>query len=57
MVTMAEIPPVKIPNDFTLDRVELEVWWMASTQRRSFHLEGYRRRRITKEDLDESRPK
>jgi len=57
MVTMAEISPVKAPNDFTLDHVELEVWWMASTQRRSFRLESYRRRRITQEDLDESRPK
>src|SRR5258706_62795 len=26
-----------------LDRVQLEIWWMAGNQRRSFGLEGFRR--------------
>jgi general secretion pathway protein I len=26
-----------------LDRVQLEIWWMSGSQRRSFVLEGYRR--------------
>ena len=26
-----------------LERIQLEIWWMAGTQRRSFGLDGYRR--------------
>jgi hypothetical protein len=31
-------------GNFALDRVQLEVWWMAGDQRRTFSLEGYRHR-------------
>ena len=31
------------PGTPSLDRVQLEIWWMAGDQRRSFTLEGYRR--------------
>ena len=34
-----------------IDRVELEVWWMAGDQRRTFTLEGYRRSPLTPEDI------
>ncbi len=40
-----------IYNDFALDRVDLEVWWMNGEQRRSFRLEGYRRRLMTDDDI------
>jgi type II secretory pathway pseudopilin PulG len=50
-VTTAEVPPAPIANDFALDRIDLEVWWMAGSQRRSFKLESYRRRLLTNEDM------
>ena len=39
-----EAPPRPMPGQFSLDRVELEVWWMAGTQRRTFTLDGFRPR-------------
>lgn len=50
-VTTVEISPVVVYNDFALDRIELEVWWMAGAQRRSLRVEGYRRRQMTNDDL------
>jgi prepilin-type N-terminal cleavage/methylation domain-containing protein len=50
MVTTAEVSPVRVPNDFALDRIQLEVWWMSGPQRRSFQLETYRRRPLRDED-------
>jgi general secretion pathway protein I len=51
LVTTAEVSPVRVFNDFALDRVDLEVWWMTGQQRRSFRLEGYRRRQMTDDDV------
>ena len=31
------------PGAPSLDRVQLEIWWMSADQRRSFNLEGFRR--------------
>ena len=50
-VTTVEVSPVLIYNDFALDRIDLEVWWMAGTQRRSFKVEGYRKRQMKDEDI------
>ncbi len=50
-VHTVEISPVVVYNDFALDRIALEVWWMAGAQRRSLRLEGYRRRQMTPDDL------
>lgn len=49
-VTTAEVSPAPVFNDFALDRIDLEVWWMNGEQRRSFRLEGYRRRQMTQEE-------
>jgi general secretion pathway protein I len=57
IVTVNEVSPVMVPNDFTLDRVQLEVWWMAGGQRRNLQLEGYRRRPMKPEDLEEVKQK
>ena len=51
MVTTTEVSPVRGFNDFALDRVDLEVWWMTGQQRRFFRLEGYRRRQMTNDDV------
>ena len=41
-VTVAEKGPAPFVGDFVLERVQLEVWWMAGGQRRTFAMEGYR---------------
>ena len=51
MVTTVEVSPSPVYNDFALDRIDLEVWWMAGTQRRAFRLESYRRRQMTNDDV------
>ena len=43
--------PMPAPADFTLDRIQLEVWWMSGDQRRTFQLESYRRRTLRPEDI------
>jgi len=50
-VTVSETAPNAGPGDYALDRVQLEVWWMASSGRRTFALESYRRRILRPEDL------
>ena len=50
-VTKAESSPSPSPGDFTLDRIQLEIWWMTGDLRRKFELEGYRRRSLQPQDL------
>jgi general secretion pathway protein I len=50
-VTTAEKSPAPSVGDFSLDHIELEIWWMAGDQRRSFALESYRRRSLRPEDM------
>jgi len=50
-ITEAEAPPGAGAGDFALDRVQLEIWWMAGPQRRTFALESYRRRTLRQADL------
>ena len=52
-ISTFEVSPVVIDNDFALDRIDLEVWWMAGLQRRTLRLEGYRKRLMKPEDLEE----
>ncbi len=42
-VTPFESPPAAGPQTQMLERVELEIWWTAGSQRRSFTLEAFRR--------------
>jgi len=51
-VTKAESSPQPSPSDFTLDRIQLEVWWMSGDTRRNFQLEIYRRRALRSEDIE-----
>lgn len=41
-LTRFDSPPAAAPGDRVLDRMELEIWWMASGERRTFKLDGYR---------------
>jgi general secretion pathway protein I len=50
-LTPAEIPKGGGVGRPFVERVELEIWWMNGSQRRSFALEGYHRALLTKNDL------
>jgi len=50
-LTTFEAPPKPALGQFSLDRIELEVWWMAGTQRRTFTLDGFRPRVLKQEDF------
>ena len=41
-VTPFENPPILVPGVQAIDRIELEIWWVAGEQRRTFRLDGYR---------------
>ena len=45
-VSKVEEAPEPTTGNFALDRVQLEVWWMTGSQRRTFSLEGYRHRLV-----------
>ncbi|HEV3331683.1 MAG TPA: type II secretion system protein [Bryobacteraceae bacterium] len=46
-----EKPPSPGPGQITLDRVELEIWWMSGSQRRTFTLDAFRPHVLTPADL------
>ena len=43
IVTPIEAAPEANDLNFVVDRIQLEIWWMDGSTRRSFSLEGYRR--------------
>lgn len=43
-VATFEGPPNPTATDVVLDRVQLQIWWMSGTERRTFGLEGFRPR-------------
>jgi general secretion pathway protein I len=50
-VTPFEMPAGRSTGTPVLQRIELEVWWMAGDQRRTFALDAFRRRKLTVADL------
>jgi hypothetical protein len=50
-LTPFEIPQNRATGTPFVERVEVEIWWMSGTQRRSFRLEGYHRAILTPQDL------
>jgi|SRR5580698_3726404 general secretion pathway protein I len=50
-LTRFEMPPNPAPGQQTLDRMSLEIWWMANNERRTFALSGYRTHVLRAEDL------
>ena len=50
-LTAFEIPANPVPGDLALDRIELEIWWMAGPLRRTFTLDAYRERKLKPTDL------
>ena len=51
MVRPFDVPPGPAPNTPMLERVDLQIWWMAAGNRRTFALEAYRRGTMTPEDV------
>jgi len=50
-LTTFDRPAMVTPGQLTLDRIELQVWWMAGGQRRTFSLDAYRPHALKPEDL------
>ena len=46
-----EMPPNPRPGQMSLDRIELQVWWMAGSARRTFTLDSFRQRLLQAKDL------
>ncbi|MDQ6666406.1 MAG: hypothetical protein M3Z23_18665 [Acidobacteriota bacterium] len=42
-LTTFDLGPRPAPGVPVLERLELEIWWLSGTQRRTFQLEAYRR--------------
>ena len=51
-----EMPPSKAPGQISLDRIELEIWWMSGAQRRTFTLDAYRPHVLRPQDLTPGAP-
>ena len=50
-LTPFERPTGAGPGAAFLERIELEIWWMNGSQRRSLSLDGFRRAVLTRDDL------
>ena len=50
-LTAFEMPPAVQPGQYSIDRIQLEVWWVAGGQRRSIPLDAYRRHILTSGDI------
>lgn len=50
-LTPFEMPPNRGPGTQVLERAELEIWWMSGEDRRTFTVEGFRRKTLYPEDL------
>ena len=51
-LTRFDMPPEPAPGALALDRMEFEIWWIASGERRTFTLNGYRTDVLRPEDLN-----
>jgi len=50
-LTRFEMPPAPAPRQHSLDRMSLEIWWMANGERRTFTMYGYHTHVLRQEDL------
>jgi len=50
-LTRFEMPPNPAPGQQSLDRLSLEIWWMANGERRTFTLSGYRAHTLRPEEV------
>jgi hypothetical protein len=52
-LTTVEKPPSPA-GEMALDRIQLEVWWNSAGHRRTFSVEGFRRRPVTPDDFQQA---
>jgi general secretion pathway protein I len=50
-LTTVESPPMRMIGQPSLERVELQVWWMSGDKQRSFTLDAHRTRTLAQGDL------
>jgi general secretion pathway protein I len=50
-VTPFEMPASRAGGTPVLERIELEVWWMAAETRRTFTLDAFRRKQLRADDV------
>jgi general secretion pathway protein I len=50
-VTPFEMPASRTGGTPVLERIELEVWWMAAENRRTFTLDAFRRKQLRADDI------
>ncbi|HUO28261.1 MAG TPA: prepilin-type N-terminal cleavage/methylation domain-containing protein [Bryobacteraceae bacterium] len=50
-LTRFDMPPVPAVKDHVLDRMDLEIWWMDGSQRRTFRVAAYRTDVLRPEDM------
>jgi len=50
-VTPFDMPANRGPGTQILERIELEIWWMAGDQRRTFLLDAFRRKQLRGDDI------
>jgi general secretion pathway protein I len=50
-LTAFAMPPARAPGQYSLDRIEMEVWWTVAGHRRSISVEAYRRHILKPEDI------
>ena len=51
-----EMPPRPAPGQMTLDRIELQIWWMSGSEKRTFTLDSFRQRQLRPQDLGQGGP-
>jgi general secretion pathway protein I len=56
MISPFERPKQRGPGSPALERIELEVWWMAGDERRTYQIQGYRVRYLTMQDIAGTQP-
>jgi general secretion pathway protein I len=49
--SLFERPPRFMPGSLALERIQLEVWWMAGVERRAFTLDSFRSRVLLMDDF------
>jgi general secretion pathway protein I len=52
VVTVATKTPQPMTGAYSIDRVLMELWWMAGSQRRTLTLESYRGRQLLPEEVE-----
>jgi hypothetical protein len=50
-VSPFEMPTNRGPGAAILERIELEIWWMAGDKRRTFTLDAFRRKQLREGDV------